>query len=123
MVLPIEAAAHRFTVLLPAPSSRDAGEFQKRQDLATRITNWEKPAHTVFDVKFYWANFRVGASRLGFDTLMDVGSRAPDLITPIVLGQGYLAEGFLADGRDLTGRQVLGGCLENRRAGSSATEG
>jgi hypothetical protein len=61
----------------------------------------------VFDVKFYWAMFRVGAARLGFDTLLDVGSRAPELLSPMVLGQGYLAESYLADYRDRTGRQIL----------------
>jgi phage tail-like protein len=111
VVLAITAAAHRFTVLLPAPAKRDAIEFQQRRELATRIANWEKPAHTVFDVKFYWAMFRVGGARLGFDTLLDVGSRAPDLLSPMVLGQGYLAEGYLTDGRDLAGRQIAGSCL------------
>jgi phage tail-like protein len=116
VVLAMEAAAHRFMVLLPAPKDRDAVEFQQRRELATRIVNWEKPAHTVFDVKFYWAMFRAGAARLGYDTLIDVGSRAPELVSPMVLGQGYLAESYLADGRDLTGRSVLGGDpLKERR--------
>jgi hypothetical protein len=116
VVLAIEAAAHRFTVLLPAPKTRTQIEFQQRRDLATRIANWEKPAHTVFDVKFYWAMFRVGAARLSYDTLIDVGSRAPELLSPMVLGQGYLAEGYLTDERDLAGRNVLGGvCLTQRR--------
>ena len=116
VVLAIEAAAHRFTVLLPAPKKRTPIEFQHRRELATRIVNWEKPAHTVFDVRFYWAMFRVGAARLDYDTLIDVGSRAPELLSPMVLGQGYLAEAYLADDRDLTGRQVLGrDPLEERR--------
>lgn len=108
VVLAMEAVAHRFMVLLPAPKDRDAAQFQQRRDLATRIVNWEKPAHTVFDVKFYWAMFRAGAARLGYDTLIDVGSRAPDLMSPMVLGQGYLAESYLADSRDLAGRSILG---------------
>jgi phage tail-like protein len=109
VVLRMHDAAHRFTVLLPAPKDRAGrqAEFQRQRELATRIVSWEKPAHTVFDVKFYWAMFRVGAARLGFDTLLDVGSRAPELLSPMVLGQGYLAESYLADYRDRTGRQIL----------------
>jgi beta-galactosidase GanA len=116
VVLTIEAAAHRFAVLLPAPKQRAQTEFQQKRDLATRIVNWEKPAHTVFDVKFYWAMFQVGAARLSYDTLIDVGSRAPDLLSPMVVGQGYLAEGYLMDERDLAGRNVLGrDCLTQRQ--------
>jgi phage tail-like protein len=115
VVLKIDAAAHRFTVLLPAPKNRTQIEFQQRRELATRIVNWEKPAHTIFDVKFYWAMFRIGAARLSYDTLMDTGSRVPELLTPMVLGQGYLAEGYTADARDLSGRVVIGrGQLQER---------
>ncbi len=116
VVLRIEGAAHRFTVLLPAPKNRTQIEFRQRRELAARIVDWEKPAHTVFDVKFYWAMFRVGAARLNYDTLMDTGSRVPELLTPMVLGQAYLAEGFVADARDLSGRLVIGsGQLERRK--------
>ncbi|HEY3301930.1 MAG TPA: phage tail protein [Candidatus Binatia bacterium] len=108
VVVRMQAAAHRFTVLLPVPKRRDQAEFNRQRELATRIVNWEKPAHTVFDVKFYWAMFRVGAARLGYDTLLDVGSRAPELMIPMVLDQGYLAESYLADDRDLARRQILG---------------
>lgn len=108
VVLAIEAAAHRFTVLLPAPKTRTQIEFQQRRELAGRIVNWEKPAHTVFDVKFYWAMFRVGGARLGNDTLLDAGSRAPQLLSPMILGQGSLAESYVADARDLGGRVVVG---------------
>ena len=108
VVLAIEAAAHRFTVLLPAPNTRTQIEFQQRRELAARVVNWEKPAHTVFDVKFYWAMFRVGGARLGEDTLLDVGSRVPQLFSPMVLGQGFLAESYMADARDLSGRVVIG---------------
>jgi len=116
VVLAIEAAAHRFTVLLPAPNTRTRDDFQQRRELAARIVNWEKPAHTVFDVKFYWSMFRVGGARLGEDTLLDTGSRAPQLLGPMVLGQGLLAESYVADARDLTGRVVIGrGQLEQRK--------
>ncbi|HEY2031765.1 MAG TPA: phage tail protein [Myxococcales bacterium] len=90
--------AHRFTVLLPVPA-REAFAVdlhQQRRQLATRIVNLEKPAHTLFDVKFYWAMFRIGAARLGVDTLLDKGSRAPELMPPVVLDQAFLAESRLS---------------------------
>jgi phage tail-like protein len=111
-VLPMGESAHRFTVLLPLPpsASYDAAEQQRRIELATRIVRLEKPAHTVFDVKFYWQLFRLGEARLGEDTLLDLGSRAPDLMSPLAVGRGRLTEGYLAPGhpRDVADRQVLG---------------
>jgi phage tail-like protein len=111
VVLPTVATAHRFTVLLPAPPSDPDGSLrQQRLDLTNRVIELEKPAHTVFDVKFYWAYFRVGAVRLGEDSIIDRGSRAPELLPPLVLGQGYLAGSYLAPGfpQDVCERPVLG---------------
>ncbi len=111
VLLAMRRTAHWFSVLLPAPTnSTDADEHERRRALATRIVNLEKPAHTVFDVKFYWAMFRVGEARLGEDTLIDLGSRAPQLVRPLVLGQGYLSESYLEPGhlQNVADRQVLG---------------
>ena len=112
VVLAMHRSAHRFTVMLPMPKSEplSSPEHQRRLDLAQRILNLEKPAHTVFDVKFYWAMFCVGGARLGDDTLIDRGSRAPQLMPPMILGQGYLAESYLAPThpQDVMDRQVLG---------------
>jgi hypothetical protein len=108
----MQRTAHRFTVLLPAPldDTADATEHQRRLALAFRLINLEKPAHTIFDAKFYWASFRVGEARLGDDTIVDLGSRAPQFLTPMVLGRGYLAENYLAPGHpyNVTDRQVIG---------------
>jgi phage tail-like protein len=98
VVVGMRRAAHQFTVLLPVPIERplDDAERRRRLDIATRVVEAEKPAHTVFDIKFYWAAFRLGAARLGDDTILGSGSRAPELLPPMVLGQGHLAEGYLA---------------------------
>jgi phage tail-like protein len=98
IVLATAAVAHRFSVLLPMrPSATaDSAEHQVRLELARRIVALEKPAHTTFDVRFYWSLFRIGEARLGRDTLIDRGSRAPDLMTPAVLGRDHLGETYLA---------------------------
>jgi hypothetical protein len=94
----MQRAAHRFTVLLPVPLSLafNPEEHQHRLELSRRIVELEKPAHTVFDVKFYWAMFRVGEARLALDTLIAEGSRAPQLLPEMVLGQGFVGESYLA---------------------------
>ncbi len=99
--LAMHAQAHRFTVLLPVPPRlrTDTAAQQRRLQLARQVLELEKPAHTVFELRFYWAAFRLGAARLGSDTLVDLGSRAPQLMTPMVLGQGALAQSHLATPR------------------------
>lgn len=111
VVLPMRDAAHRFTVLLPMRASADPDDAEglNRQSIAERVVNLEKPAHTVFDIKFYWELFRLGEARLGEDTLINLGGRAPQLMTPLTLGRGRLAESYLM-ARQATpaDRQVLG---------------
>lgn len=111
IVLPMRDAAHRFTVLLPMRASADPEDAEglHRQSIAERVVNLEKPAHTVFDIKFYWELFRLGEARLGEDTLINLGGRAPQLMTPLTLGRGRLAESYLM-ARQATpaDRQVLG---------------
>jgi phage tail-like protein len=112
IVLPMRKAAHRFTVLLPVDSTEEANSPQQlqRRELARRIIELEKPAHTSFEVKFYWAFFRIGEARLGLDTLMNSGSRAPQLFPPLTLGRDSLGESFLAPGHpyNVADRFVLG---------------
>jgi len=97
VVLRMQRAAHRFTVLLPVPLSLafNPQEHQRRMDLSRRIVELEKPAHTVFDVKFYWAMFRIGEARLALDTVLAEGSRAPQLLPELVLDQGFVGESYL----------------------------
>lgn len=116
-VLPTLAAAHRFTVLLPVSSLSSLTEDQRRQQLAlaNRLIELEKPAHTTFDVKFFWAMFRVGEARLGSDSVLGLGARDPAFLHQLaVAGQSYLGESFLhstyppsLSGRFVTGRDRL----------------
>jgi phage tail-like protein len=112
LVLPTLAAAHRFSVLLPFTgyTSADLDLRSQQLDLAGRLIELEKPAHTAFDVKFYWALFRVGGARLGIDTVLGLGGRDPGLLPDAVLGRTYLAETRLAAGYpfNVTERQIIG---------------
>ena len=95
-LLPRRRNAHRFTVLLPLRSvSRGSAELESDMALARRIVEIEKPAHTVCDVRFYWAMNRLGEARLGADTELGPGSRAPDLIPAAILGRSYLGSAFV----------------------------
>jgi phage tail-like protein len=98
VVVPMRGRAHRFTVLLPVPPGgngpeADPAELRRR---AERIVEIQKPAHTTFEVRFFWSAFRIGEARLGTDTLVDLGSRAPDLLSRLVLGSEHLGETYLA---------------------------
>lgn len=117
VVLRMHRTAHRFTVLLPMPASAtlNSEEHRTRLALAHRIVDLEKPAHTVFDVRFYWAMFRIGEARLQLDTVIDQGSRAPQLLPGMTLGQGFVGESYLANSaleqagnRNVLGRRALG---------------
>jgi phage tail-like protein len=94
----MQSTAHQFTVFLPMPlSDAQNTEAQRAKvDLVQRVVSLEKPAHTTFEVKFYWAFFRVGEARLGSDSVLDQGSRAPELMRPIVLGDSYAGSGYLS---------------------------
>jgi phage tail-like protein len=111
-VLAMHRSAHRFTVMLPVRTHTraDVPARQRRLALARKVLDLEKPAHTVYDMRFYWAMFRLGEARLGDDTLLDRGSRSPELMAPMVLGEGYLAEAFLSApaGLDAPDRLQLG---------------
>ena len=97
-VLAILGAAHRFTVLLPMPTGAiDPAELPRRIGLARRIVDLEKPAHTTYDVRYYWAMFRVGEARLGRDSRVDRTTR-DQLLPAMILGRGYLGESLVAPG-------------------------
>ena len=101
VVAPMAARAHRFSVLLPWPLHvADSRGNELDQDalrgVAQRVVELQKPAHTTFNVKFFWAAFRIGEARLGDDTLLATGSRVPELVRPAVLGRDHLGETVLA---------------------------
>jgi phage tail-like protein len=112
VVLPAQRTAHRFTVLLPVPPTDERGPTpEERRAIAERVVELQKPAHTTFDVKFFWAAFRIGEARLAEDTLLGLGSRDPRLHQPMVLGLEHAGESFLGGGHaptaDRTGRDPL----------------
>jgi hypothetical protein len=98
--LPLAHNAHHFVVLLPMKVglTKDSQVYQDRLTLAKKVVEMEKPAHTTYDIRLFWALFRIGEARLGLDTQLDYGSRNPNFPAPFVLGQDSLAEGYLASG-------------------------
>lgn len=101
LALPVHRNAHRFTVLVPTEPGEDLATRERRRDRARAIADREKPAHTDFDVKLFWALFQVGGARLGLDTALGEGSR----YVALVLGSGFLAESHPWNVRD---RLVVG---------------
>jgi hypothetical protein len=122
IVLAARGSAHRFTVLLPAVRGgtfADAGEI-RRKEIAERVVEIEKPAHTTFDVKYYWSQFRIGFARLGSDTALEYGSDDQRLLRPAVVEESYVGEAYLAT-RNLPRmreRQILneGRCRSERES-------
>jgi hypothetical protein len=97
-ILTIDAAAHQFTVFLPMlpADAQNVTAHRARMELVQRVVDLEKPAHTSYDIQFYWAFFRVGDARLGVDTVLDHGSRAPQLLLPVLIGDTYLGASYLS---------------------------
>ena len=96
IVLAMHQTAHRFTVLIPANiggQKPDTLEQQKTKlELVRRVVELEKPAHTVFDFRYYWNLFRLEEVRLGLDTLLGLGSRDPLLSPELVIGENFVGE-------------------------------
>lgn len=107
-LLAMHRSAHRFSVLLPVSSVvAETYQLEDRLGLARRIVELEKPAHTVFDVRFYWAFNRVGEARLGLDTQLGAGSRANELIPNAVVGRAYIGASFVGGSARQHGRDRL----------------
>ena len=84
---------------------------EETKAIVRRIVELQKPAHTTFDVKFFWSAFRIGEARLGEDTVVGLGSRDPKFHRALVLGQEHIGETSLAGGLapvpDRVGRDPL----------------
>lgn len=94
--LPKEGTAHHFTILLPRRRvDSPLDEEQAQLARARRVIAIEKPAHTHFDVRFYWAMNRVGEARIGLDSEIGEGSRAPELVPGAVLGSAFVGAAFV----------------------------
>jgi phage tail-like protein len=90
--LPAREAAHRFTVLVPVRPEEADDVREDRVARVRQVVDAERPAHTAFEVRPYWAAFRVGEARLGHDTVLGEGSR----FLAIVLGEHRLAAGHVS---------------------------
>jgi phage tail-like protein len=114
VILPMHSTAHRFTVLIPATiggNKPDSANQQKAKlELVRRIIELEKPAHTVYDFRYYWNLFRLEEVRLGYDTLLGLGSRDPRLSPELVTGEGFIGESRVGIGQPekYSSRYVLG---------------
>lgn len=106
LMLPIRRSAHRFTVLVPTAPEELPDARALRIGQVEEIVKREKPAHTDYDVKLFWALFQVGSARLGADTVLGDSAR----YVAIVLGGTYLGRGLLGHGQpwNAADRRVLG---------------
>jgi phage tail-like protein len=110
VVVPTAQNAYRFSVIVPVRLQDDQNTQMQRRNLAQRIAQNEKPAHTDFDVKLYWAAFCVGEARVGIETVAGPSSR----FAAVVLDQTQLAGSYLSfvapwnvSGRLVAGRDQL----------------
>lgn len=117
LALPIAQQAHTFTVLLPTVLGDLPSELELQRARVEEIVTREKPAHTLFDVKYFWAMFQVGSARLGIDTNIGDGGR----FVALVLGENFLGQSFLSEShpwsvvdRSIVGRGRLRSSLEWR---------
>lgn len=106
LALPINRAAHRFRVLVPVEPEEAVSVQRDRLNVARRIAEREKPAHTDLEVLPYWAAFRVGTGRTGLDTILGAGSRYSDLL----VGRDALGDHTVggAHPADVTERRLVG---------------
>lgn len=93
LVLPIRNRAHKFTVLLPTKPGELPSSMELRKARVEELVKREKPAHTQFEVKYFWALFQIGNARLGIDTSLGEGSR----FVALVLGANFLGQSYLAE--------------------------
>ncbi|MGY1776791.1 phage tail protein [Geodermatophilus sp. SYSU D00804] len=93
-VLPIRRAAHRCSVLVPVGLADTDEQRARRLGRVQRVVDVDRPAHTLVDVKPYWAALRVGEARVGLESIVGEGGRYVD----VVLGGGRLAHAAVPGG-------------------------
>ena len=105
-MLPTQQNAYRFSVVVPVQLQDDLDTQTQRRALAQRIAQQEKPAHTDFDIKLYWAAFCIGQARVGLETVVGPSSR----FAALVLDQTELAASYLSfvEPWNVRGRLVAG---------------
>jgi len=107
VVAPSRRAAHRFTVLLPVRrASQSEADAARRRAIATRVVELQKPAHTTYGIRFFWAAFQVGSAVLGEDTQVELGGRDPQFHQQLVLGRDHAGEASLGGPPAPTGDHV-----------------
>jgi phage tail-like protein len=106
IVLATERRAHRFTVLVPVRPEDSDDDRARRLSRVERVVLVERPVHTDYEIKPYWAACRVGEARVGLDTVIGEGSR----FVAVVLGRDRLAAGYLSSRPpgDVPDRLVVG---------------
>ncbi len=119
--LPIHRSAHRFTVLVPISLSGTDEERQEPLGPVRRVVAANQPAHTIVEVKPYWGEFRVGAARVGLETIVGESGRYVDM----VLGAERLAYGVIPGGQSwrLDDRFVVGRNRAERTVASRSKTG
>ena len=115
LTLPIKRKAHRFIVLVPTEPGESHESRSLRLGKVKTIVDHEKPAHTDYDLKFYWALFQVGSARVGLDSILGEGNR----YVAMVLGKNYLGQSYLEyshpwslKDRNVVGRDRLMGIVK-----------
>jgi hypothetical protein len=105
-VLPIRRSAHRFNVLVPVRLEESDADREQRLGRVRRVVEADRPGHTAFAVKPYWAALRVGEARVGYETIVGQGSRYAQM----VLGANRLGYAYLPGGAAwrVAGRHVVG---------------
>ncbi len=107
-VIPMAGAAHRFSVLVPVPLDVSDEQRQLLIDRVSSVVARQRPAHTVFDVRPFWAALNVGTARVGLETQVGLGSR----FAATVVGRSRLAKSYTAAGDRFRHRQVVGERLD-----------
>jgi hypothetical protein len=93
-------------VLVPVPLDATTAEQTSTLSRVRHVIEQERPAHTEFEVRAFWAALRVGEARVGMETQVGRGSR----FVPVAIGATELARSHLRTGRpfDADDRWVVG---------------